>query len=115
PASLAGDYLHAPAGVSLYCLVVHERLAPAGDGRERRAQLVRDGGDELRLRLSRLAYLHGHVVESVHKAAYLVVSELLGQGAVAAVGYAPGRVAQAEDGVRHPLAEPEVRQQQQRD
>ena len=57
PARLAGDYLNPAAGVSLERLVVEQRLAPAGDGRERGAQLVRDGGDELVLHAVGLAYL----------------------------------------------------------
>ena len=46
---LLGDDGDAAAGVALDGGVEHERLAPAGDGGQGRAQLVRDRRDELRL------------------------------------------------------------------
>ena len=46
---LLGDDGDAAAGVALNGGVEHERLAPAGDGGQGCAQLMRDGRDELRL------------------------------------------------------------------
>ena len=112
PARLAGDYLDAAAGVALERLVVEQGLAPAGDGRERGAQLVRDRGYELVLYAVCLANLHAHVVYCVGERAYLVVAQTLGKRTVAAVGDVPRGVAKAQYGARHALAEPEVAQQQ---
>ena len=77
---------------------VEQGLAPAGDGRERGAQLVRDRGYELVLYAVCLANLHAHVVYCVGERAYLVVAQTLGKRTVAAVGDVPRGVAKAQYG-----------------
>ena len=66
-----------------------ERFRPAVDGGERRAQLMRDGGDELLLDLLGLRDLERHIVDVVHQLAELVAIVVVDQDAVAAGGDAP--------------------------
>ena len=79
-AQSAAQLLHVAA------LVCQQRLAPAVDGRQGRAQLVGHRGDELGLHFLTLADLAGHIVDIAHQLAHLVgipVGYLL---AVAAAG-----------------------------
>ena len=71
---LLGDDGDAAAGVALDGSVEHERFAPAGDGGQGRAQLVRDRRDELRLHFFAAADLLRQLVDRGRKAAELIVA-----------------------------------------
>ena len=62
---LTQDNEHSAACLLRERVVRQKRLTPAGNCRERRAQLVRDGRNKFRLRLFRLADLDGHVIDGV--------------------------------------------------
>ena len=68
-----------------------QRLAPAGDGCEGRPQLVRDRGNELRLRLFSLPDLDGHIVDRADQLADLIIVLPGDLHAVGAGGDALGR------------------------
>ena len=98
-ARLVEDNAHAAAQlVHVAALVGEERLAPASDGREGRAQLVGDGGDELRLHFFALADLQRHVVDVVDQLAHLVGVFVGDLDAVAAAGDTLGGVRHHGDG-----------------
>ena len=69
-AGLLDDDAQAPAQLAgVAAFIPQQGLAPAADGRQRGAQLVGHGGDELRLHFLALADFQGHVVDVVHQLA----------------------------------------------
>ncbi len=105
----AASLLRVADGVGL------QRLRPAVDGGERRAQLVGNGGDELLLDLLRLGDLERHIVDVVHQLAQLVPIAVVDADAVASAGDAPRRVRHDGDGLDHAVDEQHVGDQDQYD
>ena len=93
----AGDDLDAAARVAPDGLVVGEGFRPAGDGGERRAQLVGNGGDELRLHTFCLRELLRHIVDRVGQLSDLVVVRFFHLRAVASFGDAAGNARERSD------------------
>ena len=67
PGGLAQNGLDALTRFMLDREIKHQRFAPAGDGRERCAQLMRNGGDELRLHLFRAADFARDLIDRLAK------------------------------------------------
>jgi len=107
-AGLLGDDLYALQGIAGDGGVVSQRLAPAGDGGEGGAQLVRDLRDKFGTDLVRRGDLFRHLVDLIGETADLVVAEFLALDAVAALGDLAGGVGEAADGAHHVLIKPQI-------
>ena len=93
--------------VALHGLVVGDGLGPAGDGGQRRAQLMGDLRDKVGARLVGLRYLLGHLVDLVGEPSDLVVPIGLDAAAVAALRDVVGEARQPHERVGHVAPEPE--------
>ena len=91
PLGLPRDDDDAAARLRVQVFRRQQRLAPAGDGCEGRPQLVRDRGNELRLRLFSLPDLDGHIVDRADQLADLIIVLPGDLHAVGAGGDALGR------------------------
>ena len=83
---LAGDDLHALAGISVHGLIGQQRLGPAVDDRQGGTQLMGELGDEFSLHLLILADLAGQFIDGLRQFADLIGIAGLDLHAVAAAG-----------------------------
>ena len=98
--------LHAPLQLlNVAGVVRQQRLAPAVDCRQRGAELVGDGGDELGFHALTLADLAGHIVDVGHQLPHLVGVFVGDLDAVAAAGDALCRLGHGGDGCHHVVNE----------
>ena len=105
----APAHLHRVAGG-----VLQDRLSPAVDGGQGRAQLMGDRGDKFALHLLVLADLQGHVVDVVHQFSQLVRVLVLQLEAIAAGGDALGRLRHHRHRLHHIVDEQQVGDDDQR-
>ena len=74
----------APGLLGVHLIGRKQGLAPAGDGRQRRAQFVGNRGNEFRLHSFRLADFRRHFIDGIRQLADFIVLVLLNAGAVGA-------------------------------
>ena len=111
PRGLLLDDLDAAAGVVFDRGVKHQRLAPAGDGGQRRAQLVGDGGDKLRLHLLRAADLLRQGVDGLGELREIRLFRQRQLGSVASGGDVARGLRHLADGLCDLVAKPDRAQQ----